>query len=177
MTNKPHERGTYALYSRNHPRALQWRVDLDYVKQLSPEHRAWLARFIDGFYGGDYRGDEETPVSDKRTAYQAKNRAMRDLYTAPSVLVLSSEDVATAWTRAGMSRSEDYTLNLTSDPDLDLSPTPPYLDTPEYKSALASYRAQLDQGTKAIAPAPSPELDQADANLRSIVKKGTRGPT
>ena len=61
---------------------MSWAVDLDYVHQLSPEEKAWMAQFLDRHYGGDFRGPSEAEWTDaaRRAAYRRKNSANRDLF-------------------------------------------------------------------------------------------------
>lgn len=105
-----------ALSPASFPRSVAWRVDADYVRDLGPEDRAWLAAFNDRYYGADFRGESpaEWSVADRRESYRAKNAANRDMMTArqpsddepPDALVEAEDGLLvddTAWTD-----SEDY---------------------------------------------------------------------
>lgn len=90
-----------ALSSSSFPRSIAWRVDADYVRELGPADRAWLAAFLDRYYGADFRGESpvEWSTSDRQERYRAKNAANRDMMTAnlptddePPERILEAED-------------------------------------------------------------------------------------
>lgn len=77
--------GVTALSPRAYARSVSWRVDQDYLDQLGPDERRWLAGFLDRYYGADHRPDgsgHDWSTDDKRVSYRDKNAANRDLYSA-----------------------------------------------------------------------------------------------
>jgi hypothetical protein len=116
--------GNAALNAATFPRSVAWRVDQDYLGQLSSSDKAWLAGFNDRYYGADFRGpsDSEWSTDERREVYRNKNRANRDLMTC----ALPAEDVDLP--------QPSVELEELSVDDLD------YLDASGYKAARAAYR-------------------------------------
>lgn len=154
-TNSRKSRGTFGLYARNFPASVKSRVDFDYREKLTDEDRLWLAQFADNYYGADFRGNPgDWSTTDKRRAYVAKNCANSDLFGA--IEANRTDDL------------QDHP-GLASSDEQDLSDEPAYLRSPEYKAALAAYRALLDPGRKPVSPKNSPALRRALERLRRIV--------
>lgn len=153
MSKKPQ---TYGAYGRNHPASVRWMVDFDYLDKLTDEERAWLAEFSDCHYGADFRHDpdKEWSTEERRATYIRKNAANADLYTAVAARSL----VEPLEERPDLEARE-----------MDVSPLPRYLDTPEYKDALKAYRETLSQGRKPAKPKLTPEHSATLARLDEIV--------
>lgn len=169
VDTKKKGRGTYGLYSRNFPSSVKWRVDYNYLHKLSKEEQEWLAKFSDRYYGAEFRGDSEDDawtVPERRRAYIDKNTANTDAYSAIHAeerrgLVIPLEELP------GYEPEED--------PNKDRTPTPEYLNSPEYKQRLEEYRRLLDPGRKPVKPKITPALQLAHSRLAKTVKKGMTG--
>lgn len=117
--------GTASLNAATFPRSVSWRVDQDYLGQLSQTEKAWLGQFNDAYYGADFRGiEQEWSQDERREVYRDKNRANRDLMTC----AVPSEEAVPPPSPVEL---EDAVL----DDDA-------YLDDPEYKQAREAYRAE-----------------------------------
>lgn len=147
------------LVPRNHPRSVSWAVDFDYLGDLSPEEREWLGRFADGYYKADPQAMTDLSPEDKRRVYNRKNAANRDAYTA------KVHD--RAMVTAGDSRGQD---TAAADEGANQDPTPEYLSSPEYKAALAEYRATLHPSTDRSTE-PTPAQERARRRLRSTTEE------
>ena len=114
-----------ALSSRSYSRAKAWRVDCDYVGQLSETEKDWMAAFLDRYYGADFRGASPAEWTDdaRKERYRANNAANRDLMTC----AVPAEE-----------QPDDPVLELEDAYDLPDDTT--YTTTPDYKAALAAYR-------------------------------------
>lgn len=145
-------KGTYGAYPRNHPKAIRWMVDQDYVAKLSQEEREWLAAFNDRYYGADFRGDDEWSPEEKREAYRRKNAANADLLTRHREMMADADDPA---------------LEIEV-PEQDLGPLPVFLSGPRYQGAVAAFRSHLKEGRASRKPEPSEALEKARAELESI---------
>lgn len=152
-------RNVYGLYRRNHPRSISWRVDYDYTDRLSPEEREWLSEFTDRFYGGDFRGDpgQEWSPAERRKAYVDKNVANVDLYSALD--------------GANLLDPIDEQFELES-PKVDVGPTPSFLSTDDYKSAVNQFRSHLAPGRKPVSPEDTPAFRAARRRLERIAASG-----
>lgn len=145
-------------------------VDQDYVEKLDAETRKWLAEFNDHHHGASFSPTDAQAWStdERRAAYRAKNASGRDAYTIHEVSgrVSHIPDLERK-TPSGRPRSFDPVAA----PELDLAPTPGYLDAAEYKAALAEYRAAMpDRGFSKDAPL-TPKFRRARARLERLVKK------
>lgn len=110
---------------RRYRKAVWWKLDADYRDRLTPAERKWLDDFLDAHYNARFQGHAAAwPKTERRKADRARNAATRDL--ASQFDPVPGECVPPA-----------------ADPELDLSPTPEYLNSPDYKAALAAYRATL----------------------------------
>ncbi len=138
----------------NYARSVREYVDWDYANKLSKEDREWLAWFGDCYYGADFRTDTENLWSptERRARYAFKNSANRGeaFSTVPPPLRESDQDYDTEAL------------------DQDWEPTPEYLNSPEYKTALAAYRATLAPGRPAD-PEETPKHYRAQKRLENIV--------
>ena len=116
--------GSTGLAPATFPRSVAWRIDQDYVGQLSPSDKEWLAEFNDRYYGADFRGpsDSEWSTDERREVYRNKNRANRHLMTC--ALPAENADLP----------HPTVELEELSVDDLD------YLDASGYKAARAAYR-------------------------------------
>lgn len=122
----------HGLNPRTFPQSVRWKVDQDYISKLTPEEKAWLARFNDCFIGADFRGDDEktwTP-EERRVVYRSKNAAGRDVYT--SGLVDYGRHIPEKTTEAGEETQE----------------TPTYLNSETYKAARDEFRNDIDEKKK-----------------------------
>lgn len=146
---------THGAYGRNHPKSIRWMVDFDYLGQLSPEEKEWLAAFADKHYGADFRGDTEWTSEERREAYRRKNAANCDVLT-----------------RVRETADDSDTVALES-PPLDVGPTPTYLTSAEYQGALDTFRRTLKPGRAPGPPRATAEHKSALAALKEI----THGPT
>ncbi len=105
-----------------------WQVDFDYRQKLSPTDRAWLRDFAERYYGASFAGpDGETgkwTTEQRRERYRSRNSSNRDSYTAE---ILTDP-------RPG------HESDRVAPEGQDESPTPAYLETTAYKSALRAFR-------------------------------------
>ncbi len=73
------------LDSSRYAQSIRWRLDFDYLDQLSEKDREWLIReFVNPYYNAEFRKGVEhrwSPAA-KREMYTAKNVARRDLYSS-----------------------------------------------------------------------------------------------
>lgn len=179
MAKKPNN---YALNAHNHPISVGWRVDYDYLKKLTPEQKTWLAGFTDAFYSGDFRKapEKDWPTSERRASYTRKNVANSDCYHGleKECLLSGLDSPLTGIKTSNLTRlmrgQEKSNVQKVVDtiPSLpvDSTPTPAYLNTPEYKKAREAYRANLNQGRRECAPKASPTLNSTHEALNKIVQ-------
>ncbi len=138
----------YGLAPRSFSPTVRDQVDQDYVDKLSDEEREWLAKFNQAFYDGSFRAfppAEESISSDtleegtwspeeRRVAYRANNARKRDAFgRARGVGSL---------TYAGGADAEAF-----ADEAQALDATPTYLDSAEWKAAVAAWRKHIDEKT------------------------------
>jgi hypothetical protein len=118
-----------------------------------------LADFNDAHYGADFRGDDNGDWSkeERRKAYTAKRAARVDGYGLADV--------------GGLLEPIPEHRVDTPDPGTDQSPTPEYLNDPEYKRARDEYRKHLSPGRKHQEPKPSKQLDRAKWVLEKAKKQ------
>lgn len=164
-------RGTFGAYGKNHPAAVAWRVDADYLNKLTQEEREWYAAFCDKYYGGDFRGEGggEWTEEEKREAYIDKNRANSDAYTN-----YQYDAESDTWRPRLLPRHfemNEHAGVLAEDPNRDLTEVPDYLDDPEYKAALAEFRRHLHPGRAPREPVDTPELRRAREKVKEIVDR------
>jgi hypothetical protein len=144
------------LLRRNHPKSTAWAVDFDYIDRLSPADREWLGRFADAHYKADPRAMAGWDTEERRQAYRSKNSANRDLFAnwdalpgdGPGDVVYAGED---------------------------LSPTPEYLDSSEYKAAREAFRDELP-GDARFKAKPTRALKRAQKQLKALVPEGEDEP-
>jgi hypothetical protein len=139
----------------NHPRSTRWAVDFDYLDQLSPKEQAWLGKFTDAHYKADPkamkgRGWSKTK---RREAYARKNSANRDLYARDG----------------NPTELHDVEPEPGADPP-NWTDTPEYLNSEEYKAALAEHRSTLSP-YESRNPSDSQEFRQSKRRLRSLVEE------
>ncbi len=115
------------LLGGNLPKPIRWQADFDYADQLSPAEREWLDKFVDCYLAGDFRSaDQDTWPQELRREAWVRQRVAR-------------EDVIGL---AGIGGGPDEIP--THQPALDgkdWSPTPGWLEDPEYKAARDAFRA------------------------------------
>lgn len=74
----------YGLSPRSLPRHKRWMVEIDYYHKLTPEERAWLAKFNREFHEGKVRkGDAGAFHAEEELrldCYRRNNSVNRDLY-------------------------------------------------------------------------------------------------
>lgn len=164
MTKSKKKTGTWGIRPRCYPKPLRWKVDWDYVHQLSPEERQWLATFGDNFYGADFRGDTEETWSteQRRVSYSQKNAVNADLYGIGSVT-------------GTLEFLEDQKNQRVENMATSYAPPDEYLDSEPYKAAREEFRRHLAKNRQNSNPAPSPLLDRAVSRLTAIVKLGRKG--
>jgi hypothetical protein len=122
-------RSTYGLYARNYPKSVRDRLDIDYADKLTPELRVKLAGLLDQIHGADFRAAGATQDRDfRRARYREKNAANKDI-----------------WGLGLRDMGEPVTAGTLLDPGGDHNPGPVYLESPQYKQALAEYREALDR--------------------------------
>lgn len=67
------------LHARNFPAPLREFIDVDYLDRLSPEEKAWLAKFNDEFHGGCFRANPlHGEQAQRRAIWRAKKAARHD---------------------------------------------------------------------------------------------------
>jgi hypothetical protein len=152
---KTKKRGTYGVYAKNHPRSVQWKVDYDYLAQLSPEEKQWLAKFTDEFVGADFRHSDvlHDTVKARRQAYKDNNAAKQDAY--------SKLDAMGRLVRAGTA--------LKPPAAADTGETPEYLDYPGYKRAVQAYRDLMPTDRRRSMP-DTPKTRAARATIERIAR-------
>lgn len=177
------KRNTYALSQKNHPLSVGWRVDFDYTKQLTPEQKLWLSDFVDGYYSGDFGGEESSKLStkDRRDSYTRKNVANADCYHGleNERLLTGLDAPLTGQKNNNLTRlirgSERSNIQKVSDtiPSLPLAaePVPAYLNSQEYKEALAQFRSTLNPTRRICKPKETPEYLAAQENLNKIISR------
>ncbi len=129
------------LAPSTYPQPIRWKLDVDYLDQLSQEERAWLSRFLDQHYGNNFRDAtlDEWPVLKRREAYGHQHAARRDAYGDTRVDFIEES-------RGGYAPTDDT--------NRDWSESPSYLDSPQYKTALADFRtASKDKSSPEYAAA------------------------
>lgn len=108
------------------------------MAKLSPAEREWYDRFVDQFYGGDFRADtdEEWSVDQRRQTWRDQKAACQDAYGL-----------------AGLGGGPDeIPLHAPATPTADWSATPEYLNDPEYRQARDEFRAQLSKRRSGAEP-------------------------
>lgn len=138
----PKPKGTYGLYARNHPKSVRDRLDIDYAHKLTQEEREWLAQALDETVSGDF-SHARPFVRDaqmRREIYREKNAANRDIW--------------------GLGLRDDGDRGVDEEPGQGMAAveaTPEYLNSEEYKRALAEYRAHLPSNER-YKPKETPEM-------------------
>ena len=77
----------FGLEVKSFPKHKQWKVDQDYIKDLSPEEREWLGKFNQEYYRNRFTKEDNlhnTPEL-KRACYSNENASNRDLYSIKDV--------------------------------------------------------------------------------------------
>jgi hypothetical protein len=105
--------------------AVSDKATIDYWDKLDSAQRHWLGVALDQWAGGYYRRNDPTPLATRRADYRAKQKANRD-----------------AWPRSTLGIQLPDTE---PDEPRDLTPSPAYLSSARYRTALARYRAALDR--------------------------------
>lgn len=157
---KKTKQGDAGLLPSNFRQTTRWKIDFDYVDQLSPKEREWLSKFADGFYGGDFRGRRWTKA--ERSEVNMAIKAERDdSYAIASLVGNVVNDVVI-----------DRPMQ-----DEDQTATPEYLDDPTYKRARDRYRAQLQPFRKYQYPKDTPELRKAENWLKRVTPEPPVDPS
>lgn len=62
----------------------RWKADADYLKKLNPEERRWYAKFVNAYYEGNYKleDDERFGESERRKINAEKAASSNDVITA-----------------------------------------------------------------------------------------------
>lgn len=162
MAGRRKQKNQAGLNSRNYPKPIRPFVDVDYAQRLTDEERTWLATFLDGYYGGDFRAsdDGQWPQDERRKTWVSLNGIRRDAYAvaqAGECLDQTDEDP----------RSTDTAGS-------DETPTPEYLNSEEYKAARAEFRANLAPGPRPTKPAETLRFLVSRKKLTRVVDKGAR---
>lgn len=95
---KAKKQNLHGLNPANFPKSVAWAVETDYARKLSKSEKQWLATFNDCYHGADFRADKlgTWTTAQRRAAYNQKNAANRDVYTAKGVDVQPIEDNMTS---------------------------------------------------------------------------------
>lgn len=125
-----------AKSKKAYPKSVRWRRDYDYLDKLPPEARKFLEEFDEAYYGASYSGNDWSP-DERKAAGRAKNAAMRDL--AGNL----DRGVFPTFENESVNLGDSNTPEIAQLPS-DLSSTPEYLSSPEYKARLAKFREHLD---------------------------------
>ncbi len=140
----------------------RWKIDYDYVRTLSLEDEHWLAEFSDCYYAGDFKSDAETRAwspQERRRAFTARNAGWADAYARAG-------PAGALWPISDDGRELADRIDLEEPARRqDMS----YLDTPEYREALANYRRTLAQGRRDMSP-KHPQHDKALEHLRRTIR-------
>lgn len=152
------------IYPAAQPVPHRWKVDYDYLSALSSDEKAWLGDFSDAHYSGDFRSDlgkaSWSPV-ERRAVYSARNVGWTDSYAR------AAGAEALDWLDSRPPRGEEAGPEHDGEPVR--HPDMSYLDTPEYRTALAEYRETLNPGRAGGSP-KNPQHPEALAKFRSAVR-------
>lgn len=101
----------YGLRKTSFARPVQDYVDMDYIEKLSPEEKAWLNNFNQGYYGGKAELLYPDNTEKRREIWRENNSRNRDLYALASASnrLVSSD----APTKAKGTQSQDTSKRLT----------------------------------------------------------------
>lgn len=119
------------------PKQRAWMLDCDYYDKLNVEEKRFYAQFNDEYYRSDFRYAKpmHKTAEQKRERYNMQNENYRDAYARAQV---------TGDLYLGGSPSTD---GRQAGP-VDFMPSPSYLDTLEYKTAVAELRKIVDVPAK-----------------------------
>lgn len=137
------------------PKPTRWQVDYDYLEKLSDEEASWLDRFTDAHYNAYFTDALDYDDDDRRDANNRKNAARRDLYSTSELDGRATFD------------ADEFGFDSTE--SRDLSPTPEYLDSVEYREARAALRELIPTDERKTTK-PSAELDEAKRKIRRSQK-------
>lgn len=146
------------------PLSVSWRIDADYLDSLSEKDREWYEDFCHKYYGADFRDDKDWTPEERREAFTDRNRANSDLVTFP-VELESGAWVASTTLRA------TYLERMAESPDRDMSESPSYLESEEYKQARADFRDLLYKGRGSRYPKKNKDFKKKKARLRAFINK------
>ena len=142
------------------PKPVRWRVEIDYEDRLSDKDKAWLARFNNEFHGGDF----SKPGPRLHRTKEQRRAIWRDSKTAGA----DAYEIARV---SGLVQDAPPGHEPTGGPQ-DLSPTPEYLNSAEYKARVAEFRARIPEDNRRRPEDPTPEekatwsLDAAEAQRK-----------
>lgn len=157
----PRRRHQFGLVARTYPASKRWRVDQDYLSQLAPAERRWLADFLNCYYGADFRDDDEGvwDVEARRAVYRANNAANADVSSLPGRVANYAVDP---------NDPKDILARVAEDPGRLLDRVPDVLNSPAYKAARDAYRRTLHPSRYAN-PRPTPEHARAKETLHATL--------
>lgn len=161
----------HGLNPKTFPLSVREFVEIDYAHKLSSEEKEFLGRFNDQYHGAAYtKSDQEneTPkeTAARREAYRRKNKANGDVY---AVARASGLAVASNFGESGETAIVEC---LPSDENQDWTDPEGYLESAEYRRALARVRAHLPNNPRNKVR-NTPELRAAYAALERA-KKGRK---
>lgn len=169
-------RRPHGVNPKTFPLSVREYVECDYLQVLNQEEIAWLARFNDRYHGADFRQDEgETAQEDRREAYRRKNAANNDLWAVTRATGLAITETVL---RSGHDKTRKAALDsVSSEHELDageiFEEPPEYLQSEEYKQALADLRELLPRNPRNKL-VDSPRLRAAFRRLE-LAKRGYEG--
>lgn len=140
----------------------RWKLDYDYLKDLSLADLRWLAEFSDCYYAGDFRSDPDKAweSSERRAVFTSRNAGWADAYAragpggALRTLSDDQHELADRIDDQEPARGQDMS----------------YLDTHEYRGALAEYRATLATGRRDVSP-KNPHHTEALERLKRTIRE------
>ncbi len=130
-------------------------LDADYIDSLDPDEAKYLAQFLDEYYRADYRYAEpmhDTPALQSER-YGMQNANHRDTY---------------ALKQASGELFYGIPVDRRKADTLDLIPSPGYLNSDEYKSAVVELRKLVDVREHMRTPLQKARIETLQMYLLSI---------
>lgn len=163
----------HGLNPKTFPLSVREFIEVDYIHKLSAEEKAFLSRFNDQYHGAAYtKADQEdesaAETAARRDAYRRKNKANGDVYSLARASGLAFTSVPNFNGRG----ETDIQECLQSDENQDWTEPAEYLESAEYRRALARVRAHLPSNPRNKVR-NTPELRAAYAALERA-KKGRK---